>query len=482
MASDHHSHRISPLIGTNYTTWSEEMKALLRSKGLWRLVDGKDIRPTSAGADQDAWDIKQDKAAGEIMLNIAPDQRIHIREHQDDPNAAWDALKALYVQQKAGTRFVAYDEFFSIRKRPDETLTALIARVEQAMARIQELRPSTFDIKTLDAELACMSMIRALGPDYSHFTSSLALLTDLDKDKVKAAFQTEDINRRPRPDAAGDSVLFATPGSCSCNSTLPCTFCEKPGHCQCKCFALQRAREAYKTTKRKGKKANTAQTVSTPTSSTSTPSSSVTPAPAVANSAQASQDVVELAGNASARSIAPSHPSSSSSIDSDGDWNADSGATAHMTPHRHWLRNYTPKRVPIKLADNTIVYSAGVGSVVFHPIIEGKRTRAVEFTRVLHVPELRHNLLSVLYLTKHAGFVVNIDSFHMVFSRPPGPSLFLATIRDNNAAFLDGSTVSEAACPATSLPLDLSLWHRRLAHHHMVGVKELCQRQLVTGL
>ena len=156
------------------------MKALLHSKGLWRLVDGKDIRPTSAGADQDAWDIKQDKAAGDIMLNIAPDQRIHIREHQDDPNAAWDTLKALYVQQKAGTRFVAYDEFFSIRKRPDEMLTALIARVEQAMAHIQELRPSTFDIKTLDAELACMLMIRALGPDYSHFTSSLALLTDLD--------------------------------------------------------------------------------------------------------------------------------------------------------------------------------------------------------------------------------------------------------------------------------------------------------------
>ncbi|KIM71204.1 hypothetical protein PILCRDRAFT_830502, partial [Piloderma croceum F 1598] len=35
------------------------------------------------------------------------------------------------------------------------------------------------------------------------------------------------------------------------------------------------------------------------------------------------------------------------------DWNADTGATSHMTPHRHWLIDYKPYVVPIKLADNT---------------------------------------------------------------------------------------------------------------------------------
>ena len=50
------------------------MKALFRLKGLWRLVDGKETYPTTVGPDQTAWDIKQDRAAGELMLNIAPDQ------------------------------------------------------------------------------------------------------------------------------------------------------------------------------------------------------------------------------------------------------------------------------------------------------------------------------------------------------------------------------------------------------------------------
>jgi hypothetical protein len=77
------------------------------------------------------------------------------------------------------------------------------------------------------------------------------------------------------------------------------------------------------------------------------------------------------------------------------DWNADTGATSIMTPH-HWMHNYTPKHVPVKLADETIIYSAGIGSVFFEPEIEGRKTEAIEFTRVLHVPQLGNNLLAVL--------------------------------------------------------------------------------------
>ena len=96
MASEQHSHRIQPLNGNNYTTWSKE------------------TCPSTPAKEQEAWDIKQDWAAGELMLNLMPDQRVHIRTEQDDPTAAWKALETLYVQQKASTRFVAYDKFFTI--------------------------------------------------------------------------------------------------------------------------------------------------------------------------------------------------------------------------------------------------------------------------------------------------------------------------------------------------------------------------------
>ena len=99
--------------------------------------------------------------------------------------------------------------------------------------------------------------------------------------------------------------------------------------------------------------------------------------------------VIEFAGNACNRSYDPSNPSSPLQVDADFDWLPDTGATSHMTPHRHWLRNYKPIRIPVRLADHSIVYTAGIGSVVFQPVVEGRLVRAVEWSRVLHVPDLR---------------------------------------------------------------------------------------------
>lgn len=96
--------------------------------------------------------------------------------------------------------------------------------------------------------------------------------------------------------------------------------------------------------------------------------------------------VTEFAGNARACLSDHSDLSSPLQLDADYDWNADTGATSHMTPHRHWIRNYTPLRIPIKLADSSIIYSAGVG--IFNPVVKKKRVRSVEFSRVLHVPQL----------------------------------------------------------------------------------------------
>ena len=65
-----------------------------------------------------------------------------------------------------------------------------------------------------------------------------------------------------------------------------------------------------------------------------------------------------------------------------------------------------------------------------------------------------------------------------------GEPEFTATISDSNAAFLDGTTapLAEYASVATTIPLDLDLWHRRLAYHHLQDVKKLWKKKLVTGM
>src|SRR5204863_373379 len=116
---------------------------------------------------------------------------------------------------------------------------------------------------------------------------------------------------------------------------------------------------------------------------------------------------------------------------------------------------------------------AGVGSVRFQPEIGGRKSKVVEFTDVLHVPELGGNLLAVLYLTRNCGYHVSIDDTTMHFMRGK-EIVFTATINDQNAAYLNGTTLTasmEQAHYASTLPLDYSLWHRRLAHHNVADVK-----------
>ena len=217
-----------------------------------------------------------------------------------------------------------------------------------------------------------------------------------------------------------------------------------------------------------------------------TSQSSTTAAPASTNSqsvsgaSQSSQDTSQSASIATASVLS----CAASQFDSHTSWNADTGASAHMTFNRHWMRNMMPHRTPIRLADGSVVYSEGIGSIRFNPVLDGKEMAPLEFTNVLYVPSLSSNLLSVLYLTMHRHFHVSINKDTLSFIRN-SQTLFQAKVTHSNSAFLLGETIpveeSASLSSSTTLPLDWDLWHRRLCHHHLAGVKKLLSGNLVKG-
>ncbi|GJF00736.1 polyprotein [Phanerochaete sordida] len=291
-----------------------------------------------------------------------------------------------------------------------------------------------------------MTLIRALPSSYANFASLLQLLDKLDKDTLQAAFINEEALRSRTSTPGTTAVLSASTSQAP--ATDACAWCELPGHTRDQCFRFKRdqqkaAQEAQEKKKSRGK--NKAK--ATPTQATA---------------AAAQETATEFAGQASVRrsahSTAPEHATHLL-------WTADTGATSHMTPHKHWLRNYAPLRVAVRLANDDVVYSEGVG--------------------VLHVPELGSNLFSVLYLARHRGFTIHIHSDRMGFDRE-GHTLFCAKIGASNTAYLDGKVVSapQAAlsASASTLPLDESLWHRRFAHTHLQSIRDLAKGQLVSGM
>src|SRR6201746_1997485 len=132
---DSKSNSVTKLTSSNYATWKGEMKAYLRVKGLWLLVNGSETRPTSDTDAQVKWDVKADKAAGELYLACSVEQRMHIDTVQDDPVKIWTTLASIHLQQRPGARFNAWDDVFSNRKQPDESLSTSLPGLKMACPR-----------------------------------------------------------------------------------------------------------------------------------------------------------------------------------------------------------------------------------------------------------------------------------------------------------------------------------------------------------
>ena len=447
-------------------------------QGLWRLVTGIETKPAGKPAidatattsaipavpvDEDKlekWEIKAEKAAGAIRSTVSSELKVHIRDCEDDPVKIWNALKDAFIQQRAAPRFNAYHSLLSIQKDEKESLDGVINRVDQQIRVIKSLSPPSFTLDDLYDELATMAIIRSLPHhDFNEVIRTISILDVFDKQKVINGLRNMDDNNR-NLSAPGSTVLSTTSHSSSFTNNSnnrpknrpKCTFCQKLGHLEEKCFQKERLQKVVQ----EQTKAQNASAGSNP-------------------------NMPQTASISSASCLYTSPIQLETYVS----WNADTGASSHMTPHRHWLRNYKPCRIEIKLADGSVIYSEGVGNVQFEPVIEGRTAQIVEFSNVLHVPSLCNNLLSVLYLTMNRRFHVHTIKDTMSFELD-GKIRFVAKVNTSNSAFLQGSTIplneSVNLSSSTTIPLDLSLWHRRLCHHNYDGVKKLVKDGLVTGL
>jgi hypothetical protein len=317
-------------------------------------------------------------------------------------------------------------------------LDSVINKVDQQIRVIKSLSPDSFTLDNLYDELATMAIIRALPNDFDGVIRTISVLDVFDKQKVIiSGLRNMDDNSRHLSSAR--SMLYTNttapnrpaassqgPTSSNTSTNRPkCNFCSKLGHLEAKCFLKEKLMKMI---------------------------------------LQAANSVVPAApGAPQTASISSASPLHALSLQPSAYtcWNADTGASSHMTPHRHWLRNYKPYHIEIKLADGKSIYSEGVGSVQFEPMIDGKVGPAVEFTNVLHVPSLQNNLLSVLYLSMNRNFDIHIIKDTMFFNRD-NKTLFEAKVTSNISAF-QGNTIPLEECAhlssSTTLPMDLDLWH-----------------------
>jgi hypothetical protein len=56
--------------GTNFRTWKVTMEMVLLGRDLWSVVEGSELKPSTPGTKQIAWDWKDGQARVSILLNV----------------------------------------------------------------------------------------------------------------------------------------------------------------------------------------------------------------------------------------------------------------------------------------------------------------------------------------------------------------------------------------------------------------------------
>ena len=98
-------------------------------------------------------------------LGFKVEQCVHLNNIAEDPVKMWLKIKAVHLQKHPGTCFNAYDNLLAICMKPEEMLSSLMNRVDQAIIWIQNLCLEAFTLAKMDQELACMAMICTLPED-----------------------------------------------------------------------------------------------------------------------------------------------------------------------------------------------------------------------------------------------------------------------------------------------------------------------------
>ena len=124
---------------TNYDDWKIQMEALLEEKGLFGVVCGRDVIPTTGPNSKGVKSFleKQRLARSKIILTIEPSQLPHVRNEQD-PSVVWKNLAQIHRARGLGVLLTMRMDFLKMTLPPKSTIATYVANIRHAAYRLEE--------------------------------------------------------------------------------------------------------------------------------------------------------------------------------------------------------------------------------------------------------------------------------------------------------------------------------------------------------
>jgi transposase InsO family protein len=472
--------QIEKLNGGNYRSWATTMRAILRERSLFDIVDGTIPMPeapadgaptadvTKYRTDMDAWESKAMKACT-ILLSAIKGNLITYVEEEDNPATIWRILKERFRPTTDITLAQALKHLFGMRMAENGDMEAHVRDFTAAKRRVEEHSVQLTDIVyrtlfLLSMPTAYQMTVTALEgqSNVSLEAAQNRLLDDYRKRSalaknglVMSALHT---NAKGHKGRKGSGNSHGKPSDEK--PRLLCTHCGKRGHVASTCWDLHpdlkpkkeqsidaRAHIAFYTDSHDDRKAS-------------------------------------VIGNGVDNG--KGHPDH---------WILDSGASEHFSPYRDLYERYIPLReaTDVQTAKGRL-RGIGIGSINV-TVVDGRGDfRTVELKNVLHVPGMDSNLLSSNVLIEN-GFEINMhqstgtnilkDGHIVATTVPHGKLKRLRTVGKDGIIDQGSPTALKVVGrkhrePAEPQALPYDTWHRRLAHLGPWNVRKL--QQLADGI
>ncbi|KAE8215254.1 hypothetical protein CF319_g9027 [Tilletia indica] len=459
---------IAPLLGPNYSLWSERVKTVLRSHDHWSaVVPGTPPGEGMTAEEQKEWRISNAKAYGVIFMTTSDEIQTDLtRLGTENAKALWDHLEAEYRSKSVEARVQLKVELLDALNAPKASMREHIANLANIYQQLLQIG------KPVDEEERCIDLLWSLPGSYQAFTwsvSSVRSWTELRSrilEAERSLKRDEEKNAKTRQDAAF-AVYAASPARSSGYKGHPasrhgaarkegntfegaCWLCKQKGHRFYDCPHTDLAREVV-------------QAKLEPTKNKDT--------------------------TAMVQEIKKDHPSDvdwacavGSLGSSDGHFMLDTGSSRHIVSERSGLSNYRTAAAGtgIQCANGSLMPVSGYGNL----IVTTQAGLKIELLDVAHCPTAAGNLIGGKRLTKSGCSIVFDNTSATVTESKSGRVIMTASVIGENWMVPLETTEYDSAM-ATSDDVgdsETMYWHCCLCHVGESTLKAIAKAGTVSGM
>ena len=528
MASE--SLKIAKLNGTNYQSWKFNIRCALMERGLWGYVrtenaiikpEVKVVSETVTAADVaeskeklNDYLLKADKAYSVIALSVENDLQIHVSS-KNTAREAWDALREHFEFVSVTQIVRLYKRFYAAKMEENGDLLKHITEMTSLAEQIKEMK------EEISSKKFAIIMLASLPESYDNFLTSLNArnadeldwsiikgpLTEeymkrKDKEKQKsdeeALFTRYDGNRggydqsmRGRGRSRGGGAGAPRRGGGRSNfhpynsnnnrfNNKTCFNCNQQGHIAAVCPRNNQDEEASLAIDEIVHESEIALLTVCDDIEESQSDSSVHDVDDIAIISSETNNLnLELVSIDKAEIEVEEEIALISNVmeteEISHEWCIDSGASKHMTNDETLLSEikYYDKPRPVVLGDKSAVMSHGEGKLrlkALHP-----SNTYISLERVLFVPKLMKNLLSVRTMTNLGAEVRFAGDQCLVIKH--GQTVEIGRSVDGGLYKLFSPVISPQSESAyfakTEAPV--STWHQRYGHLNTKDLNNICK-------